>query len=195
MPIRYVNAQLRNPQDPTAPQKHYLIAKTVGNIDRNYLIKEMVRNTSLTPMEAMTAIDYLFNAIPRLLELGFTVQLGEMGYFMVIIKSEGSDTADKATPDKIRNMRLKFVPGANIREQVNWRETRTHISKQTDALQETQLLTEIEQQTVIHQKEETEQNIKQQKKEKTESFEIKPGIKWLLIIALFLIAFLWLRYM
>ena len=119
MPIRYVNAQLRNPQDPTAPQKHYLIAKTVGNIDRNYLIKEMVRNTSLTPMEAMTAIDYLFNAIPRLLELGFTVQLGEMGYFMVIIKSEGSDTPDEATPDKIRNMRLKFVPGTNIREQVN----------------------------------------------------------------------------
>ena len=119
MSVRYVNVQLRNPQDPAAPRKFYLIGKTVGNVDRNYIIKDMVRNTSLTPMEAATGIDYLFSAIPRFLELGFTVQLGEMGYFKIIIKSEGSDTQDEATPDKIKSMHLKFVPGADIRERVN----------------------------------------------------------------------------
>ena len=119
MSVRYVNAQLRNPQDPTAPRKFYLIGKTVGNVDRDYLIKDMVRNTSLTFMEAATAIDYLFTSIPRFLELGFTVQLGAMGYFKIIIKSEGSDTQDEATPDKIRSMHLKFIPGAEIRQRVN----------------------------------------------------------------------------
>ena len=79
----------------------------------------MVRNTSLTAMEAATGIDYLFNAIPRLLELGFTVQLGELGYFMVSIKSEGSDSQEEAVPDKIRSMHLRFIPGLNIRKQVN----------------------------------------------------------------------------
>ena len=119
MSIRYVNAQLRNPQDPSAPRKFYLIQKSVGTVDRDYLIKDMVRNTSLTSMEAATGIDYLFDSIPRLLELGFTVQLGAMGYFKVIIKSEGSDTKKEATPDKVRLMRLKFVPGAEIRKRVN----------------------------------------------------------------------------
>ena len=119
MSLRYVNAQLRNPQDPSAPRKFYLIEKSVGNVDRDYLIKDMVRNTSLTAMEAATGIDYLFNAIPRFLELGFTVQLGAMGYFKVTIKSEGSDTQEEATPEKIKGMRLRFVPGANIRKQVN----------------------------------------------------------------------------
>ena len=119
MPVRYVNAQLRNPQDTSAPRKFYLIQKSVGTVDRDYLIRDMVRNTSLTPMEAATGIDYLFSAIPRLLEFGFTVQLGAMGYFKIIIKSEGSDTLKEATPDKIKRMRLKFVPGAEIRKQVN----------------------------------------------------------------------------
>jgi len=119
MAIRYVSTQVRNPLDPSAPKKFYLIQKSVGSIDRNYLIKDTVRNTSLTQMEAATAIDYLFNAIPRLLELGFTVQLGELGYFMVSIKSEGSDLKEDAAPDKIRSMHLRFIPGLEIRKQVN----------------------------------------------------------------------------
>ena len=119
MSVRYVNAPLGNPQNPSAPKKIYLIEKCIGSVDRNYLIKDMVRNTSLTPMEAATGIDYLFSAIPRFLELGFTVQLGTMGYFKVSIKSEGSDTLEEATPEKIKSMHLRFIPGHEIRKQVN----------------------------------------------------------------------------
>ena len=75
MSVRYVPIPLGNPMDPSEPKKFYVKAKSVGSIDRDYLIKDMVRNTSLTPMEAATGIDYLFNSIPRFLELGFTVQL------------------------------------------------------------------------------------------------------------------------
>jgi len=119
MAIRYVSTQVRNPLDPSAPKKFYLIQKSVGSIGRDYLIKDTVRNTSLTPMEAATAIDYLFNAIPRLLELGFTVQLGELGYFRVTIKSEGSDLMEDAAPDKIKSIHLRFIPGEEIRKRVN----------------------------------------------------------------------------
>jgi len=118
MAIRYTIAQLRNPQDPSAPKKFYLIEKSLGSIDRQYLINDMVRNTSLTPMEAATGIDYLFSAIPRLIELGFTVQIGELGYFRIGISSEGSDTKEEATPDKIKTMRLRFIPGNGIRKRV-----------------------------------------------------------------------------
>ena len=119
MAIRYVITGISNPLDRSAPKKFHLIEKSIGAVDRNYLIRDMVRNTSLTPMEAATGIDYLFNAIPRFLELGHTVLLGELGYFKVSIKSEGSDTKKEATPDKIRSMHLRFIPGSDIRKRVN----------------------------------------------------------------------------
>ena len=119
MAVRYNVVELGNPSDQTAPKKFYLIEKSVGSINREYLIKDMVRNTSLTQMEAATGIDYLFEAIPRFLELGFIVQLGRLGYFKVSIRSEGSDVEKDATPDKIKGIRLRFIPGADIREEVN----------------------------------------------------------------------------
>jgi len=119
MSVRYVPVLLRNPIDPSAPKKYYVMGKSIGNVDRNYLIKDMVRNTSLTPMEAATGIDYLFDAIPRFLELGFTVQLGSLGYFKIGIKSEGCDTASEVNPDKIQSMHMRFLPGLEIRQRVN----------------------------------------------------------------------------
>jgi len=119
MGVRYSTVQLRNPLDPSAPKKHYVLGKSIGHIGRDDLIKEMVRNTSLTYMEAATGIDYLFDSIPRFLEWGFTVQLGALGYFKVGIRSEGSDTAEEVSPDKIKSMRLVFLPGLEIRKRVN----------------------------------------------------------------------------
>lgn len=119
MSIRYRILPLKNPRDLMAPEKYYLIEKSIGSIGRNYLVKDMVRHTSLTKQEAETGIDYLFDAIPRFLELGFTVQLGRIGYFMTTIKSEGSDTEKEATVDKVRRIRLNFVPGEDIRTEVN----------------------------------------------------------------------------
>ena len=77
------------------------------------------------------------------------------------------------------------------------RETRALINKRTDALQETQQSTEIEQQNVVHQKEEVRQELKQQKKENVREVEMKPGTKWwlwLILIALVLVGFLWWRF-
>ena len=119
MPVRYVVTLLGNPLDSLAPKKNYLIEKSIGSIDRDYLIEDTVRNTSLTKMEAMTGLDYLFSAIPRLLELGHTVQLGDLGHFKVSIKSEGSDIPEEATPDKIKSKHLRFYPGKSIRKRVN----------------------------------------------------------------------------
>ena len=79
----------------------------------------MVRNTSLTEEEAITGINYLFRAIPRFLELGFTVQLGKLGHFRIVFNCEGSDTIEEATPDKISRKRLVFVCGSKIRDKVN----------------------------------------------------------------------------
>jgi len=119
MSIRYVVQQRKDPRDPAASPKYYLINKTFANIDRNFLIKDMVKNTSLNANEAATGIDYLFDSIPKFISMGFTVQIGKLGYFTVGIKSEGSDTEEEATADKIKRKRLIFIVGKEIRDEIN----------------------------------------------------------------------------
>ena len=119
MSIRYVVQQRKNPKDPAADPKYYLINKSFDAIGRDFLINDMVNNTSLTANEAATGIDYLFKTIPKYISLGFTVKLGRMGYFTVGIKSEGSDTEEEATTDKIKRKRLVFIVGKDVRKQIN----------------------------------------------------------------------------
>ena len=119
MSIRYVVRSKKNPKDPAAAPKFYLITKSFAAIDRDFLIKDMVKHTSLTAQEAAAGIDYLFDEIPKFISLGFTVQIGKLGYFTIAIKSEGSDTEEEATVDKIKRKRLVFVAGKGIRRMIN----------------------------------------------------------------------------
>jgi nucleoid DNA-binding protein len=119
MSIRYVVQPRKNPIDLSAAPKFYLITKSFAPIDREFLIKDMVNHTSLTQQEAATGIDYLFEVIPKYISLGFTVQIGKLGYFTVSIQSEGSNTPEEATPDKVKRKKLVFVCGKEIRRQIN----------------------------------------------------------------------------
>ena len=119
MPIHFVAQQRKDPRDPAAKQKYYLINKTFDAIDRDFLIQDMVTNTSLNFQEAATGIDYLFKSIPKYISLGHTVKIGKLGYFTVGIKSESSDTEEEATAEKIKRKRLVFIVGRDIRKQIN----------------------------------------------------------------------------
>jgi len=111
--------QKKNPKDLSADSKYYLVSKSFSPIDRDFLIRDMVSNTSLNFHEAATGIDYLFKAIPKYISVGHTVVIGKMGYFTVSIKSEGSDTEEEATAEKILRKRLVFIVGKDIRKQIN----------------------------------------------------------------------------
>jgi len=118
MAVRYCVVPRKNPMDLEAPEKYYLRAKSVGKIDRAYLIKDMLRYTSLTQEEASSAINYLFEAVPRFVQLGFNVKLGLLGSFRATISSKGSDTIEEATVDKVKRIRIRFVCGKELREQI-----------------------------------------------------------------------------
>ena len=119
MSIHYVVQAKRNPLDQQASPKYHPVSKSIKPLDRDFLISDMVEHTSLTYQEAAAGIDYLFEAIPKYLSLGFTVQIGKMGYFRISFKSEGSNTPQEVTADKIRRKKLVFVCGKEIRNKVN----------------------------------------------------------------------------
>ena len=119
MSIHYVVQPRKNLRQPDEAPKYYPVSKSLKPLGRDFLIKDMVKNTSLTYQEASSGIDYLFDSIPKYLSLGFTVQIGEIGYFRITFKTEGSETLEEVTADKIKRKRLNFVCGKEIRETVN----------------------------------------------------------------------------
>lgn len=119
MAIHYVIRSKKNPRQPGAEPKFYLIARSLPTVSRETFIEDMVRHTSLTKNEAGAAIDYMFEALPRYIALGHTVTLGELGYFKATISSKGSDEPDEAKPDKITRKRVIFVFGRKFRELIN----------------------------------------------------------------------------
>jgi len=119
MALHYVVQQRKNPRDLEAPGKHYLIAKSLPAVDRKTFVQDMVRNTSLTKNEATTALDYLFESLPRYIALGHTVKLGELGYFRATIQSTGSDSEDEATTDKVTKKRVVFIFGSELRNLIS----------------------------------------------------------------------------
>lgn len=118
MPIFYIVQPRKNPLNKQADPKYYLIAKSWDHVTRDVLLEDMVRNTSLTTNEAAAGMDYLFNSIPRYLRHGLTVQLGPLGYFKTTIQSQGVEDPDDATPETIKGIKLRFVPGRAIREEI-----------------------------------------------------------------------------
>lgn len=118
MPILYTVKAFENVVDGKKEKKYYLIAKRWEQIGYEVLLEEMVRNTTLHAAEARSAMDFLFESIPRLLETGNSVSLGPLGYLRTTIKSEGSDTPEEATHHKVKDISVHFIPSRELRERV-----------------------------------------------------------------------------
>ncbi|MDL2256829.1 hypothetical protein LJC06_01330 [Bacteroidales bacterium OttesenSCG-928-I14] len=99
-------------------EKYYVIAKRWERISYDYLIEEMVRRTGLTPSEARSAMDYLAEAIPRLMEINSSIDLGPLGRMIITIKSEGSESEEEASVHKVKDIRLNYIPNKEIRKKI-----------------------------------------------------------------------------
>ena len=119
MPIYYSVKSRKDPRDLSAPAKFYLTAKSLPAIDRKTFIEDMVRNTSLTKSEAVTALDYLFEVLPHYIALGHTVKLGDLGFFRATIKSEGKEDIEDVTTDLAKRKKVHFIFGKDIRDKIN----------------------------------------------------------------------------
>lgn len=95
--------------------RYFLIAKSVGRLNRKDLIKYMTQNVSLTSSEAASALDYLLEAIPRFLQLGLRLDLGDLGSINTTIRSEGSATPEEATVHKVKEICIHFKPSKKLK--------------------------------------------------------------------------------
>ena len=69
-------------------------------------------------MEALTGINYFTKSLIHFLSMGFTVQLGNLGYFKITIKSKGSPTLEDVIAGKLTAIKLHFYVSEAMRKMV-----------------------------------------------------------------------------
>jgi predicted histone-like DNA-binding protein len=119
MALFFKRIQRRNPSDPTAPKKWYPILKSVGLVKEKEVAKLVADETTLNPKEAEMSMYQLLKVIIRLLLEGHSVQLGELGSFRLTARGEASDTEEEVNANKIKSVRIHFIPSDTLRNEIN----------------------------------------------------------------------------
>ncbi|MDR3260738.1 MAG: HU family DNA-binding protein [Tannerella sp.] len=119
MPLIYKKVQRGNPRDPSAPKLWYPILKSLGLVKEKQVAKLLADETTLNPKEAEMALYQLLKVLVRLLLDGHTVQLGELGTFRLVVRSEGSEKEEEVNATKIKHLQLHFTASGETREQLS----------------------------------------------------------------------------
>ncbi len=105
-----------NPQQPKSAQKFYAIAHSTGEADFRQMAKEIAEITTVSLPDAVAVLESLVMIIPRHIEKGEIVRLGELGSLRLTINSEGSDTADAVSARNIKKANYRFTAGNELQQ-------------------------------------------------------------------------------
>lgn len=105
-----------NPAKRNAAPKYYAVANSNGEVDFRQLAKEIAEITTVSMPDAIAALESLVMIIPRHIERGEIVRLGELGSLRITINSEGSDTEEEVNASKIKKANYRFSPGQELKQ-------------------------------------------------------------------------------
>lgn len=116
MAIKYNVIQKAYPGDPTGPKKFYANSIADGEISLRRLSKEIAQTSSVSESDVYASLIDLAKMLAKHLADGKIVRLGDFGSFQIIISSEGADSISKVTSASIKNAKILFRPGIDLRE-------------------------------------------------------------------------------
>ena len=108
----------RNPQDPNGQPKYYIVPMSRGSVSFDQLLERAAVGMTVIPGEIRLALDRALVELVKYVADGFTVVVEGFGYFRLATTSEGSETEEKATPDKVTKKRMVFYPNKNVRRKM-----------------------------------------------------------------------------
>ncbi|MEM6841872.1 MAG: HU family DNA-binding protein [Bacteroidota bacterium] len=116
MSVPYNVIAKANPAKRNAPAKYYAVANSNGEVNFRQLAKEIAEITTVSLPDAVAALESLVMIIPRHIEKGEIVRLGELGSLRVTINSEGSDTEEEVNASKIKKANYRFAAGSELKQ-------------------------------------------------------------------------------
>lgn len=117
MSVKYTIAERSIPSDPSGPKKWYATAKADGELSFRDLSKEIAQSgTTVSDTDVMAVLNDLIKVLSRNLSNGKIVRLGEFGSFQISISSEGADSEQAFHPKLIKNAKILFRPGKDLKD-------------------------------------------------------------------------------
>ncbi len=116
MPVPFNVVPKHNPQQPKSAQKFYAVAQSTGEANFRQMAKEIAEITTVSLPDAVAVLESLVMIIPRHIERGEIVRLGELGSLRLTINSTGSDTADAVSASNIKKANYRFTAGEELQQ-------------------------------------------------------------------------------
>jgi predicted histone-like DNA-binding protein len=117
MAVNYVIIERGNPADLNAPKKFYAQAKSSGELTLKKLGKEIAEgSTTVSDTDVLAVLNDLTKVLKRHLDNGEIVRFGDFGTFQITVSSDGAETAEKFHPSLIKNPKVTFRPGVDLKE-------------------------------------------------------------------------------
>ncbi|MDR2911365.1 MAG: HU family DNA-binding protein [Bacteroidales bacterium] len=116
MAVQYTVTEKGNPQKPDAPKKWYANAKSSGEKTLRSLGKEIAARSTVSPADTQAVLVALTEVLAEELSDGKIVRLGDFGAFQVSISSDGAETEAKFNASMVKNQKVVFRAGIDLRE-------------------------------------------------------------------------------
>ncbi|MDR1112433.1 MAG: HU family DNA-binding protein [Bacteroidales bacterium] len=119
MSIKYNVSERINPLNPQEPKKWYAATRSTGSTDIKALGKEIAQRSTVSPADTQAVLVALTEVLAEHLSNGQIVRLDDFGSFQISIGSEGAETEAKFNASMIKNRKVAFRPGAEIKSMLN----------------------------------------------------------------------------
>ena len=117
MAVSYVVIPKGNPGNPDAPKKFYAHAKSSGEVNFKKLSREISEgSTTVSNTDVMAVLNELTKSLNRHLSNGEIVRFGDFGTFQIAVSSGGAETEAKFNQSLIKNPKVGFRPGSDLKE-------------------------------------------------------------------------------
>jgi predicted histone-like DNA-binding protein len=119
MAVKYTVSERGNPLKPTEPKKWYANAKAAGAVTLRALGKEIAARSTVSPADTQAVLVALTEVLVQHLAEGQIVRLGDFGAFQVSLGSEGAPSEEKFNAALIKNTKVVFRTGVELKEMLN----------------------------------------------------------------------------
>ena len=116
MAVFYKKLERGNPLNKTAPKKWYAVLRRARKVTEKEVAIALADETTLNRKEAEMVLAQFQKILIRHLLEGNSVQLGDWGTFRLTCNSEGFDSKNKVTANGIKNVKIRFTAGGELRD-------------------------------------------------------------------------------
>jgi len=118
MAVRYILVERGNPQDKAAPKKFYAQAVSTGDTTLKIIKKDISDRSTVNSADVVAVIDTFVQMLIHELSQGKIVRFGDFGSFQLTLSSEGAESEDKFSSSMIRDAKITFRPGSDLRDMI-----------------------------------------------------------------------------